>query len=425
MFNISGGTFELIAVCIILSGYLISVLKKMLIAEDKYRVRNLFFLAIIVRLLWWFVYFSFIADSYPFMITDDFNYNRVALASHMSLTEGRNVYQTVLTYLYSMFGASSITGRIVNLFASLICVYPIAYIEGAVLGNRKYIATRLYAILPFMFMITSFEIKDILSMLFFISSIAVMLYLNAGGKKSYIALFVVMCVLSEYMRTGMGILVFGAYVLDIIVSKIDFMKRNQVIVTGFVLIIAAVMGTIVLREFFASSYYTETLVNLGQYMAGRDKSINSGSMFEFLIIDSPSEFWKIPLNLIFFITLPSSSEGVGRFFLDFGVYMRIFDVTLCLFGVYCMFRKLFKHPGLVISIAVPYCYLAIFQVITFREVIFIVPLLYILGVDYLSEPIYSGKKFSFGNGIIMNYRQMVYMLSTIIWTLFVLSRLIR
>ena len=104
MFDWTIGTFWLVfigvGVVIAFRGYATQFFEK----SDIKRVDKLFIAAITVRLIWYFVYFVFIADSYPFMITDDFNYYYRADAASSMLSVGRNNYQTFVHYLYYYFG---------------------------------------------------------------------------------------------------------------------------------------------------------------------------------------------------------------------------------------------------------------------------------------------------------------------------------
>ncbi len=382
MFDLSLGTLWLLVICIVISilyrWYAIPFFEK----SDRKRVDTIFFAAIVVRVIWYLIYFIFIADSYPFMITDDYNYYFRAVAASAFPSLGRNNYQTFLNYLYHFFGASSFNGRLVNFFASALCVYPIAYIDRAMNSKRsRFIATKMYSYFPFMVMICSFEIKDILSMFAFATSCMILLALQRERKNRIIA-FVFFCMMSEWVRSGMGLLVLGVYGCTIFHRKLGGTSSHKGRKTvAYVCVVTLILVMVI--ALMSTEYYSGTMSLLGQYTAGRDKSIRAGSMFDFLTIHSINEIWKVPLDLLFYIMLPNSSEHVGRFMLDFGVYYRWFDVPVTVLGVYWMIRNCKKFGLYSLCVIVPYVYLACFQIITFREVIFIVPLIYIFAVNYL------------------------------------------
>lgn len=425
MFDWTIGTFWLVfigvGVVIAFRGYATQFFEK----SDIKRVDKLFIAAIVVRLIWYFVYFVFIADSYPFMITDDFNYHYRADAASSILSVGRNNYQTFLNYLYYYFGSSSLNGRIVNLFASILCVYPIAYIERTINTHRtEFTATKMYIFFPFMVSICSFEIKDVLSMLFFATSCMIMLYMQKNNSMKRFVSFLLFCLLSELIRSGMGLLVLGVYSCSVIYKQLGGLSRNK----GkkiFAFSCLTIFFLIAVTVLMSMEYYQDTMLLLGQYTAGRNKSIRSGSMFDFLTIDSVNELWKVPLDLVFYIMLPNSSEHVGRFMLDFGVYYRLFDMPISLLGVYWMIRKCKKFGFYSLCVIVPYVYLACFQIITFREVIFIVPLLYIFAVNYLYPEPTEGKhpmlKVRAGR-FNENYRMALLVVLYLLWSCFILLR---
>ena len=103
MFDWTIGTFWLVfigvGVAIAFRGYATRFFEK----SDIKRVDKLFAAAIAVRLIWYLVYFVFIADSYPFMITDDFNYYYRADAASSMLSVGRNNYQTFFELFVLLF----------------------------------------------------------------------------------------------------------------------------------------------------------------------------------------------------------------------------------------------------------------------------------------------------------------------------------
>ncbi len=383
MFDWTVGTFWLllieIAIAIAFRRYATQFFEK----SDIKEVDKLFLAATVVRLIWYLLYFTFIADLYPFMITDDFNYHYRADAASSFLSVGRNNYQTFLNFLYYYFGSSSFNGRTVNLLASILCVYPIAFIERTINSHRtEFTATKMYCFFPFMVSICAFEIKDVLSMLFFATTCMIMLYMQRNSSMKTIISFLLFCLLSELTRSGMGLLVLGIYSYSVVYKKLGGSSRNKVKKT-FALSFLMIIVLISVAVLMSMEYYQDTISLLEQYSAGRDKSTRPGSMFDFLTIDSVNELWKVPLDLAFYIMLPNSSEHVGRFMLDFGVYYRFFDMPISLLGVYWMIRNCKKFGFYSLCVIVPYIYLACFQIITFREVIFLVPLLYIFAINYL------------------------------------------
>lgn len=424
MFDLSWGTLWLMLLCIVISimyrGYVTPFFEK----SDRKRVDSIFFAAISVRVIWYLIYFAFIVDSYPFMITDDYNYYFRAVAASASPSLGRNSYQIFLNYLYLFWGASSFNGRLVNFFASVLCVYPIAYIDRAInYQSSKFTATKMYCCFPFMITICSFEIKDILSMFFFTTSCMILMGLQRE-KKNRIISFVFFCIMSELVRSGMGLLVLGVYGCIIFHQKLGGTSAHKGKKTfAYVCVITLILVMVVVL--MSTEYYSDTMSLLGQYTAGRDKSISSGSLFDFLTIHNINEIWKLPLDLLFYIMLPNSSEHVGRFMLDFGVYFRWFDVPVTILGVYWMIRKCKKFGLYSLCVIVPYVYLACFQIITFREVIFIVPLIYIFAVNYLCPEDDQGSHtltmVKLGSRKV-NYRAAILIAMYCVWFAFVLLR---
>ena len=428
MFDWTIGTFGILLIGILLLLFYNGLTCSLLDPPVKAKVQTLVFYALVARLVWDLIYFGFIADSYPFMITDDYNYFQNALRTFSNPEVGRNNYQTFLNYLYYLFGASSFNGRLVNLFASVAATYPIAYIESRFNGNtNRFVATKLYCFLPFMVTISSFEIKDILSMLFFCSSCMMMLYMLHNNKIRKWPWLLVFCILSELMRSGMGLLVLGVYLCTVFYRLIKAgsgKKAGKYI--AFVCLVALLSVGIMLL--MSTEYYKDVISMLDQYSAGRDQSTTSGSMFDFLTIKSVWELWKIPLDLLFYVMLPNSSEHVGRFLFDFGVYLRFFDVPISILGVYWLIRNVKKFGAFAVCVLVPYCYLACIQIITFREVIFIMPLLYICGVSYLI-PEYSGlenknlkRLYLSGRSTAITYRMAIAIAMYIVWGAFIMIK---
>jgi hypothetical protein len=419
MFDFTTGTVILILIGIIIAVIHDLAVKKATGSETIIRIRLLVLLALGIRIVWYILYFGYISGHYPFAITDDYNYHIVAMHNFSSLREGRNNYGTFLVYLYHFFGASSLNGRILNFVVSVIAVYPLAYLESTFPAlNKKFLATKLYCCVPYMVIIASFEIKDVMTLLFYISGCAVIRRMLLGEKWGLVPLLVLFGALTELMRIGMGILLGVTFICGLLVEnrKVERKKKATLIVLS--------IGAIFLLAYFLVSkllpgYYEQVLGMLEQYIRGRNRIIDNGSLFNFLTIKSWKEIWKVPLDLLFFVLLPYSGEHTGRFVLDFGAYLRLADVPICLAGLCWLLRNISKFGVLTICILVPYVYLACFQIVAYRELIFIMPLIYLCSANWF----YSNRS----SRVLVAERKTIYMSqfllsgSYVVWTFVVIA----
>lgn len=424
MFEWTFGSFEIIFLGILITFFYHSVIKGMTDAKTLKKIEKFVLYAFAVRLFWYFVYLGFIADGYPFMVSDDYSYYYTAARNYLNLEEGRNNYQTFLTYLYHFFGVSSLNGRIVNLFASALTTYPIAYLDRTINGDRgRFLATKFYCFVPYMVVISSFEIKDILTMLFFISACAVMQNMILGKAEHKWILLALFCFLTEWMRNGMGLLIVVSYIGGMLLKHFGKERDHKALWKLFGVIFLVFLAVLSIEFLISTAYFQEISELLELYMLGRDEMISSGSFFDFLTIHSIGEIWKVPLDLVFFIVLPNASENTGRFLLDLGIFFRVFDVPVSILGIYWLVRKFSEFGMLAICVLVPYCYLACFQIVAYREVIFILPLIYIAAFHALLESQRSRINVKLSRKVKISFRSFAVCIMYLVWGMYVFGKI--
>lgn len=329
-------------------------------------------MAAVTRFLWLGIYLAQLAGPYPFAVFDDEQYHLLAMG--MQALREPTSYSTFLSYVYLVFGASSLNGRLVNVILGVAAVYPLAYIERIVVGRDSRVATWLYAVVPFQIFWTAFEVKDVALVLVYLWAYAVLCrWSSAKASASSVACLAVLALLTEQLRTGMGVLILLVAALQYLDSSA---RRPRVL---RIAVGAAVLGAVVLlASAEASVYFYATIDYLSDYQEWVPTQFSDSSIYSLLLIRDVGDLWKVPICMVVYALQPITGlAGSGRLFIDYGWVLRAFDVGVQIAGLVVAPVVLRRERARALLFLVPYMFVSCVNLTNARQGTFLLPMIYL------------------------------------------------
>ena len=329
-FTITSGTIYLIIVGILFLLFVRAVCRNDIIGEQIGIIDKCVIISLFVHIIWAFLVDLLSHEGYEYLVMDDETYHKFAmgLIKYKDLYDG-NIYHLFLHSLYRIFGQTTANGRIVNLFFSVVTIYPLATIENRLNKKTKYNATKFYAFSPFVVFISYFEIKDICLTFLFVSSYALVKRLIEKKSILYLSLLIIICFFSEQIREGTGVLPVSILVL----SYIRFLgvNRCQRKVFGFICtVIVLGMAIYIGRDYLQYGNY-----RVDQYQRWIVSQFSNSSLYSKFVITKITDIWKMPFCFLLYTLQPLDMlSGNMRFFSEFGMLAKVVDVPILFFSIF-------------------------------------------------------------------------------------------
>jgi len=324
-----------------------------------------------LRTLWAIIVIVLSDHGYCYLVYDDQTYHEVA----MGLQEARddNAYYSFLTWVYAIFGRSSMNGRLINLFMSLMAIYPTAIIEKSIITRTNFRATKLASLSPFMVFCSFFEIKDIILLFTFTGTYATLKLFEKKHKKRQLLLLTFFCVISEMFRSGMGILPIGILIFKMLIKGIGQSRFERFFsaMVGLMIGIGAIF-------YVGSSYLLEAGLQLDRYQRWIFTQFSESSIYNQFVITDISGLWKLPFCFLLYMIQPLNAlDGTQRFFSEFGAFAKLLDVAPLLIAILFMPRFIRREKWDSLLLFIPLSFVSAINLTNSRQGYFLYPLLYI------------------------------------------------
>lgn len=369
LFEFGAGQFILILLLSLLLFLLYRIFKCKFDEESFGVVKKVFTVALIARIVWVVVYMTFISADIPFAISDDETYMLYASGQGGFRADFLNSYAVFLEWVYETFGSSTLNGRILSFFASVGSVFPLAYIEQEVLKNRKFLASYLYALLPFQVFWCFFEIKDVLLVLFYALGYACVIDLSKRLTISGVLALALVAFLSENLRSGFGYLLVAVLLFCWVGRMANFYLRAVVAVGGLIAVGAVAFSLV-------NNQYAESLGMLTEWVPS---TYSETSLTGMLAVSSVLDIWKIPIGCIYYVIQPFTGlTDAGRMYFDYGFLARMFDIGINVIALAFVWRYIKAEKVRSLIALVPLIALVCLNPTNTREGIFFYPYLYIM-----------------------------------------------
>lgn len=383
---------------------------------DKYMLVSLF-----VHIIWATLVDICSHYGYQYLVWDDETYHGFAMGTinDMSLY-GTNLYYGLLRVLYSVFGKTTVTGRLTNLFFSVATIYPLSTIEYRLNSETKYSATRFFAYSPFMIFISYFEIKDIMLLFFFVSAYALVKRLTEEINVLYLLLLVAICVLNERFRSGSGVLPIAVLIL----SRIRGLGSNKVQKRLFIAISTVIVIAVAL--YIGQDYLQYGIYRIDRYQNWILRQFSESSIYNKFVITKITDIWKFPFCFLLYSLQPLDMLlGNMRFYSEFGMIAKIVDVPVLFFSILFLPAFVKKEKWNSLFFLIFYAFNSCINLTNARQGFFLYPIMYLMFYDSFL----TIKQNDHEDGVRTIYRnehnwRLFVNLFYIVWVLFVLYRFI-
>lgn len=386
---------------------------------DKYLVYALFFRII------WMIIVIYMEDKMVFFVWDDQSYYQTAIGERFigqGAVDGEvNAYFYILRWIYDSFGRSSLNGRLLNMFASTMTLYPLAYLEYSLNNETAFRATFFFAVSPFQVFISFFEMKDIILMLSFLTSYAVLKRMvDKGANVWLVTELVLMCLLSERMRSGMGMLPVGLFLFSKVKAGFGATKYQRMfsIITCGVLCFGVAFA-------FLREYLAEGMLKIEKYQKWIFTQFSSSSIYNRFVITKIQDIWKLPFCFVLYAIQPLNAlDGSGRFFGEWGMFAKFFDVPVLLMGLRWLFKYIRKEKINSAIFLIPYIFVSGVNLTNARQGFFLYPILYLMCFyGYETSGQYKGKSRFIALLDKKKTAQLMFMVLYFLWFLLIVTRL--
>lgn len=353
---------------------IICIVRRQFIKKLNFKIDIFFTLSLLLHLMWMIVVIL-LDGQYQYLVYDDESYYHVAMGT-IYIVDGDNLYNYILKFIYDAFGQSSFNGRLVNMFVSLMTIYPLAYLEKELNHETRFGATIFFALSPFQIFISFFEIKDIILMFTYVSAYALTKMMKKDQEKSLGLLiqFMFFCAISEGIRSGMGIIPIAIFILDRLrigvgISKI---QRN---ISGFIFII--LFSTIIYTYF--QDYILSQSIRIDNYQKWIFTQFGSTSIYNKFIITDIKDIWKLPICFILYAVQPLNAlDGSSRFFGEWGMFAKLIDVPILLMSIRWLHVFVKKEGVYSLMFIIPYTFVSAVNLSNARQGFFLYPIMYLI-----------------------------------------------
>ena len=386
----------------------------------EHNIDAIVLLAIFLRIIWMIAVIS-LENKMQYLVYDDESYYRIAVNS-LNIAEGQNIYNYILRFIYQTFGKSTFNGRITNVLASVATLYPVAYLEKSINSETNYGATTFLALSPFQVFISFFEIKDIILMFTFVSSYAVLNSFKQKGKIPVLLIIqlAILCVVSEGIRSGMGVIPIAILLFDRARKGIGA-NRIQRIVSGLFLIGAF---TLIVWIYF-QDYILSQSVRVEKYQKWIFTQFGSTSFYNKFVITGIQDIWKLPFCFVLYALQPLNAlDGSSRFFGEWGMFAKIIDVPILLMAIRWLYVYVKKEKIYSLMFILPYIFVSGVNLTNARQGFFLYPVMYVMCFYGFSQTnSYLGENRILATFNSKSFNQIIVGMLYIVWLFFVVQRL--
>lgn len=370
-----------------------------------------------LRTLWAIIVIVMSDYGYCYLVYDDQTYHEVAMG--LQAVRDDNAYYSFLKWVYSLFGCSSINGRLINLFMSLMAIYPTAIIEKSIITRTNFRGTKLVALSPFMVFCSFFEVKDIILLFSFTGAYATLKILERKHEKWQFLLLAFFCAISEGFRSGMGVLPIGILIFKILIKGIGQSRFERFVsaMIGLTIGIGAVF-------YVGSGYLLEVGLQLDRYQRWIFTQFSETSIYNQFVITDILDIWKLPFCFLLYMIQPLNAlDGTQRFFSEFGTFAKLLDVAPLLIAILYMPRFIRREKWDSMLLFIPLSFVSAINLTNSRQGYFLYPLLYISFAMSFDPPDTIRHKNLFtliyNNPKLIGYGQYIF---TFFWVLLMLCR---
>ena len=367
MYELTTGTLMLVAILLMF----IALVRHKFYLNTNINIDKILLFAIIARIIWMIIVIS-LEYKMTFFVYDDENYYKTAMGAPYGVNS--NFYTYFLRWLYSIFGRSSLNGRIVNLAFSVMTIYPLAYLEYSMDESTNFKATVFLALSPFQIFISFFEIKYIMMMFSFTASYAIIKHLQNENSIADSLELLLLCLLSEQIRSGMGAIPILLLLMDKAKNGIGATRRQKLFTRVFVVGICA---AVVL--FYFGDYILEQSTRIEKYQKWIFTQFSSESMYNQFVITGIQDIWKLPFSFILYALQPFNVlDGSNRFFGELGMFAKFIDVPVLLMALRWLIVYIKKEKILSLMFLLPYAFVSGINLTNARQGFFLYPIMYLI-----------------------------------------------
>ena len=422
-FSFTVGTFLLIILGTIFICVIRSLCRKDVIQGDIRRIDKFMLISLFIHVIWAFLVGVLSNKGYYYLVWDDENYHNFAMRSiNEASLYSTNLYNYFLRFLYDLFGRTTLTGRLTNFFFSIATIYPLANVEKRLNAKTEYTGTKFYAYSLFMAFISFFEIKDIIVMFLFVSSYALVKRISEKRNMWHLLLLFSICLLSEQFRSGTGVLPIAILVL----SNIHAFGTTRLQRRFFLLFSVAIL--VVVGVYIGQDYLAEGTIRIERYQRWIFTQFSSESIYNWFVITEITDIWKAPFCAVLYVMQPLDMlAGNMRYFSEFGMLAKAFDVPVLLFSVFTLPLYVRKEKWNSLFFVTLFLFISCINLTNARQGFFLYPLMYLIWYDgYLTIKRFGDDKTGRKRGIYRNYKSWKCCLIGfyIIWLAFVAYRLV-
>ncbi len=414
MYNFELGT-AILLIILTITVYACRTLARYSIDENIHRIDTLLFLGLILRIIW-AVIVIFLQSKMSFFVYDDEVYYKYALQG-LESNSVENGYYVFLSWLYDNFGRTSLNGRIVNAVVGLMTIYPIACIERNLNKNTSFFASSFFAISPFIIFISFFEIKDIILLFCFTASYALIKEYVATKQERLFLLILPLCLISEQIRTGMGVIPITILIISIILKNMGNSRRNKIFSIIFIFAAAISAGSYIGQE-----YINNAVLKIDKYQNWILTQFSGQSIYNSFVITKISDIWKLPFCFVLYALQPLNAlNGTDRFFFEYGMFAKMIDIPILLMSMWWLAKYVKVDKLYSLLFLLPYAFVSGVNLTNARQGFFLYPIMYIICFyGYEMTGNYIGK-----NRILLffNRKKILHLIFVglyAIWTLFVI-----
>lgn len=344
--------------------------------RKDYRALDLIFLgAIAVRLAFLVGCLLLYGGELPSFVYDDQTYYQYA-AGYISESDLYELgfYHVFLKGLYDVFGISSINGRLLNILLASATVYSVGYIEEHLSGEESLLATKLYAFMPYMFFSSCFELKDIFALFLYITIYALLLGFSEHADKALLFIAIPLMIVAELVRSLAGVLPAMLF-LYASFNRHSNMSRVERGIIGAVIVIPLALMALLIFPSTWQGYIT----TLNQYQRWISTQFSATSFYNFFLLRTPIDVWKIPFSIALYLLQPFSFlDGSGRVFFELGGILKIIDIPVVCLSIVWLPRYISREGARSLMLLIPLAFLACVNLTNAREVIYIYPFIYLI-----------------------------------------------
>lgn len=333
------------------------------------------FIALFIRILFLIIIFSISNNSHilPFAYYDDQTHNNEALKIsndinlygkdnlldiYNSYAKTTNSYKYYLGLAYYIFGRSTLVGRLLNIFFSILCV-PYIFLISKYLFNNINISKRItliFVLLPDSIFFSAFEFKDIL--LSYLTLIIIYETIRIANLKKQprhsnksVVFSIATTLLSFYVMNNVRFFIGEMLLLFYWINLYLFLKSKKQFNLQFKLLCAIPLFIILI--FSINSYYN--FINYEFYNIKYhylfshkinyllDNPYQGGNLIKLSRINELAEIYKLPFSIYSYIVLPIPRPNYDSNRFNFiHPYFHLFWIPFPLFifiGMYNILKK--------------------------------------------------------------------------------------